>query len=269
MLDCNKSHKRPVIISGPCSLESKQLALDVAGYLAEAVKGLDVDFYFKGSFDKANRTSISSFRGPGLDRGLEILQTVQDKTGLRLTTDIHETHQAEAIGEVVDIVQVPAFLCRQTDLLVAAGQTGKLVNIKKGQFMAPAAMRFAVEKVKSVTGQNVYLTERGTFFGYGDLVVDFRSMRIMSEFAPVIFDAGHSVQQPAAETASTGGRRVFIRDLALAAATQNVDGLFFETHPKPDMAKSDGANMLSLKEAGKLIRDFLSIWKTVLAHETE
>lgn len=267
MPDKQKMRERPVIISGPCSLESKQLALDVAGYLAETIAGLDVDFYFKGSFDKANRTSISSFRGPGLDNGLEILQTVQDKTGLRLTTDIHETYQAEAVGKVVDIIQIPAFLCRQTDLLIAAGQTGKVVNIKKGQFMAPAAMQFAVEKVKSVTDQQVYLTERGTFFGYGDLVVDFRSMRIMSEFAPVIFDAGHSVQQPAANSASTGGRRVFIRDLALAAATQNVDGLFFETHPKPESAKSDGENMLSLDDAGKLIRDFISVWRTVPAYE--
>ncbi|MCD6327439.1 3-deoxy-8-phosphooctulonate synthase [bacterium] len=234
------------IIAGPCVIESQDHALMVAEMIQEALGSLGMSFTFKSSFDKANRTSVSSFRGIGMEHGLEALMHVKEQLGIRVLTDVHETGQVADVANVVDVLQIPAFLCRQTDLLVEAGKTGLAVNIKKGQFMSPADMRFSVEKVKSTGNQDVYLTERGSTFGYGNLVVDMRSISIMKQIGvPVIFDATHSVQLPGAAGGSSGGAREFVEPLAYAAVAAGCDGLFFEVHDDPDNAPCDGPNMIT------------------------
>ncbi len=250
-----------IVIAGPCVIEDRDSLFKVA----KEVKELQTEFpkstfIFKASFDKANRSSIHSYRGPGLKKGLELLKEVKEEFSLPITTDIHEPWQAELVAEVVDVVQIPAFLCRQTDLLVQAAKTGKVVNVKKGQFMAPWDMENVVEKLKVSGAKEVWLTERGTTFGYNNLVVDFRSIPVMKGFADkVIFDATHSVQRPGGLGKSSGGDREFIPYLSRAAVAAGVDGLFFETHPQPEKALSDGPNMLKLSYFPELIRKLLAL----------
>ncbi|MBQ6238629.1 MAG: 3-deoxy-8-phosphooctulonate synthase [Bacteroidales bacterium] len=240
---------KPVIIAGPCVIESMECLCQVAEELVRLNKKFGVDIIFKSSFDKANRTSISSFRGPGLDRGLQMLADIKSRYGLRLLTDIHESWQAKAVGEVVDVIQIPAFLCRQTDLLVAAAQTGKTVNIKKAQFLSGLDMEFPVQKVRESGNDDIWLTERGNVYGYNNLVVDFRNIADMKRFTPtVIMDCTHSVQRPGAAGGKTGGDRQFVPAMALAAKAFGATGYFFEVHPNPDEAKSDGPNMLRLTD---------------------
>jgi len=242
------------LIAGPCVIESRDLVFEVAIRLRDVCEELGIPLVFKASFDKANRTSADSFRSLGFDESLAILGEVREKLGLPVVTDIHEPAQAAPVAEVVDMLQIPAFLCRQTDLLRAAGQTGRAVNVKKGQFMAPADMEFAVRKVAPDGGARVTLTERGSTFGYRDLVVDFRSLDVMRRFAPVVFDATHSVQSPGGAGGSSGGDRRYVAGLARAAVAFGVDALFLETHPRPDEALSDGANMLPLGELEGVLR---------------
>ena len=245
---------KTTFIAGPCVIESQELLYTVAEKLVEINQKLEVDIIFKASFDKANRTSISSFRGPGLERGLEMLANVKSKYGLKLLTDIHESYQAEAVGQVVDVLQIPAFLCRQTDLLVAAAQTGKVVNIKKAQFLSGPDMKYPVEKAKEAGAAEVWLTERGNTFGYNNLVVDFRNIPDMKEIVPtVIMDCTHSVQRPGAMGGKTGGDRRFVPSMALAAKAFGATGYFFEVHPNPDKGLSDGPNMLELDKLESLI----------------
>jgi 2-dehydro-3-deoxyphosphooctonate aldolase (KDO 8-P synthase) len=251
-------------------IESEALTLEIAQRLAEISARLSVPLVFKASFDKANRTSLDSYRGPGMERGLEILAHVRRETGLPVTTDIHETYQAEPAGEVCDLLQIPAFLARQTDLLVAAAKTGKAVNVKKGQFMAPWDMRHVVGKLSAAGCRNMMLCERGTFFGYGRLVNDMRAIVQMQELGPpVIFDATHSVQEPGGLGATTGGNRAMVEPLARAAVAIGVDGLFFETHPDPDRSPSDGANMAPLDRFEELLRRLLAIRRAVDAIAAE
>lgn len=249
---------KTTFIAGPCVIESQELLYAVAEKLVEINQKLKVDIIFKASFDKANRTSISSFRGPGLERGLEMLANVKSKYGLKLLTDIHESHQAEAVGQVVDVLQIPAFLCRQTDLLVAAAKTGKAVNIKKAQFLSGPDMKYPVEKAKEAGAAEVWLTERGNTFGYNNLVVDFRNIPDMKEIVPtVIMDCTHSVQRPGAMGGKTGGDRRFVPAMALAAKAFGATGYFFEVHPNPDKGLSDGPNMLELDNLEGLIANLL------------
>ena len=249
---------KTTFITGPCVIESQELLYTVAEKLVEINQKLKVDIIFKASFDKANRTSISSFRGPGLERGLEMLANVKSKYGLKLLTDIHESHQAEAVGQVVDVLQIPAFLCRQTDLLVAAAKTGKVVNIKKAQFLSGPDMKYPVEKAKEAGAAEVWLTERGNTFGYNNLVVDFRNIPDMKEIVPkVIMDCTHSVQRPGAMGGKTGGDRRFVPAMALAAKAFGATGYFFEVHPNPDKGLSDGPNMLELDKLEGLIANLL------------
>lgn len=249
---------KTTFIAGPCVIESQELLYTVAEKLVEINQKLKVDIIFKASFDKANRTSISSFRGPGLERGLEMLANVKSKYGLKLLTDIHESHQAEAVGQVVDVLQIPAFLCRQTDLLVAAAKTGKIVNIKKAQFLSGPDMKYPVEKAKEAGATEVWLTERGNTFGYNNLVVDFRNIPDMKEIVPkVIMDCTHSVQRPGAMGGKTGGDRRFVPAMALAAKAFGATGYFFEVHPNPDKGLSDGPNMLELDKLEGLIAKLL------------
>lgn len=244
----------PIFIAGPCVIESAQLLDTVAAELVRLRQTLGVEIIFKASFDKANRTSLGSFRGPGMEQGLRMLADVKSKYGLRILTDIHETWQAGPTGEVVDVIQIPAFLCRQTDLLVAAAETGKAVNIKKGQFLSPEAMGFALQKVRDAGNDNVALTERGVTFGYQDLVVDYRGIPEMQKFgAPVILDVTHSLQQPNQAAGVTGGRPDLIDTIARAGVAVGVDGIFIETHQNPSVAKSDGANMLPLAQLPVLL----------------
>jgi len=249
---------KTTFIAGPCVIESQELLYTVAEKLVEINQKLKVDIIFKASFDKANRTSISSFRGPGLERGLEMLANVKSKYGLKQLTDIHESHQAEAVGQVVDVLQIPAFLCRQTDLLVAAAKTGKIVNIKKAQFLSGPDMKYPVEKAKEAGATEVWLTERGNTFGYNNLVVDFRNIPDMKEIVPtVIMDCTHSVQRPGAMGGKTGGDRRFVPAMALAAKAFGATGYFFEVHPNPDKGLSDGPNMLELDKLEGLIANLL------------
>lgn len=259
-----------ILIAGPCAIESRDVLFSVAEKLVKYHEDKTIDFYFKSSFDKANRTSINSFRGPGLEEGLKLLDEVRAEFGYKLLTDIHTPDQAAPCADVVDVLQIPAFLCRQTDLLVEAAKTDAVVNIKKGQFLNPADMRYSVKKVLETRGiseegyevakQNgVWLTERGTTFGYGNLVVDMRSFLIMREFAPVVFDATHSVQMPGAAGGSSGGKREFVAPLAKAAAAIGTDGFFFETHNNPCEALCDGPNMLSPEDLSKTIEDIKAI----------
>ncbi len=246
---------KTICIAGPCVMESYSLMEEVARELVRLKELYQIDIYFKSSFDKANRTSIHSFRGPGMDKGLMWLSDIKAKYGLPLLTDIHESYQAAAVGEVVDVVQIPAFLCRQTDLLVAAARTGKIVNIKKAQFLSGLDMQYPVEKVKEAGGLDVWLTERGNMYGYNNLVVDFRNIADMKRFTPtVIMDCTHSVQRPGAAGGKTGGNREFIPAMALAAKAFGATGYFFEVHPYPDNALSDGPNMLYLKKLEDVLK---------------
>ena len=246
--------KRPVLIAGPCVIESAELLDNVAAKLVEINQKLGTDIIFKASFDKANRTSITSFRGPGIDRGLQMMADIKAKYGLRLTTDIHETWQAELAGQVVDIIQIPAFLCRQTDLLLAAARTGKTVNIKKAQFLSGRDMRYPVEKARDAGAKEVWLTERGNMMGYNNLVVDFRNIPDMLEITEtVIMDCTHSVQRPGDSDGKTGGDRRFVPQMALAAKAFGATGFFFEVHPTPDQGLSDAANMLELSVLSNLV----------------
>ncbi|QFU16435.1 3-deoxy-8-phosphooctulonate synthase [Microvirga thermotolerans] len=242
------------IIAGPCAMESREHALEMASALKEIATKLGLGLVYKSSFDKANRTSVSSARGIGLDRALSIFAEVKEKLGLPVLTDVHESGQCAPVGEVVDVLQIPAFLCRQTDLLIAAAKTGRAVNVKKGQFLAPWDMANVAEKVRSSGNPNVMLTERGASFGYNTLVSDMRALPIMAETgAPVIFDATHSVQQPGGRGATSGGQREFVPVLARAAVAVGVAGVFIETHQDPDKAPSDGPNMVPLKEMEALL----------------
>ncbi|QCE32277.1 3-deoxy-8-phosphooctulonate synthase [Acetobacteraceae bacterium] len=244
------------LIAGPCQIESRQHALEVALSLKEVCTALKIGLVYKSSFDKANRSSISSKRGVGLSKGLDILHEVRETTGLPILTDVHLPEQCAEVASVVDILQIPAFLCRQTDLLLAAGHTGKPVNIKKGQFMAPWQMQGAVEKIKTTGNQNIFLCERGTSFGYGNLVVDMRSLSIMKETGcPIVFDGTHSVQMPGERGSESGGQREFIAPLSKAAVAIGISALFLETHPDPDKAPSDGACMLPLKALFPLLQE--------------
>ena len=246
--------KRPVLIAGPCVIESAELLDTVAAKLVEINQKLGTDIIFKASFDKANRTSITSFRGPGIERGLQMMADIKAKYGLRLTTDIHETWQAEPTGQVVDIIQIPAFLCRQTDLLLAAARTGKTVNIKKAQFLSGRDMRYPVEKARDAGAKEVWLTERGNMMGYNNLVVDFRNIPDMLEITEtVIMDCTHSVQRPGGSNGKTGGDRRFVPQMALAAKAFGATGFFFEAHPTPDQGLSDAANMLELSALSDLV----------------
>lgn len=249
---------QPIFIAGPCVIESQELLNIVAEELVRINKSLGTDIIFKASFDKANRTSIHSFRGPGLKKGIDMLAKVKADYGLRLLTDIHESWQAEAVGEVCDVIQIPAFLCRQTDLLVAAAQTGKTVNIKKAQFLSGQDMRYPVEKALDAGAKEVWLTERGNIYGYNNLVVDFRNIPDMLDITPrVIMDCTHSVQRPGAGGGKTSGDRRFVPSMALAAKAFGANGYFFEVHPDPDNALSDGPNMLYLKDLKNLIKKLI------------
>lgn len=252
-VNCGMGH--PLMwIAGPCVIESHDLTLAIADRLAEIAASLEVPLVFKASFDKANRSSANSFRGPGLEKGLETLAAVKQRTGLPVTTDIHEVSQAMPAAQVCDLLQIPAFLARQTDLVQEAGRTGKAINVKKGQFMAPWDMKNVVSKMAEVNNPNLLLTERGTTFGYNQLVNDMRSIPWMQELGcPVIFDATHSVQKPGGKGTSTDGDRRMVPFLARAAVACGCDGIFVETHPQPDKALSDGPNMIALDQIGELI----------------
>ena len=245
---------KQIFIAGPCVIESAELLDTVASKLIAINKRLGTDIIFKASFDKANRTSISSFRGPGIDRGLQMLNDVKEKYGLQLLTDIHEAWQAKPVGDVVDVIQIPAFLCRQTDLLVAAAKTGRTVNIKKAQFLSGRDMRYPIEKVREAGASEVWLTERGNMMGYNNLVVDFRNIPDMLELCDtVIMDCTHSVQRPGGADGKTGGDRRFVPQMALAAKAFGATGWFFEVHPTPDQGLSDAANMLELDKLERLV----------------
>ena len=248
----------PKIIAGPCVIESAELLDEVARTIVDINQKLGTDIIFKASFDKANRTSLSSYRGVGIDRGLQMLADVRSKWGLKILTDIHEAWQAEPVGQVVDVLQIPAFLCRQTDLLVAAAHTGKCVNIKKAQFLSGVDMRYPYEKAVESGASEVWLTERGNIYGYNNLVVDFRNIADMLGIAPtVIMDCTHSVQRPGAAGGKTGGNREFVPAMALAAKAFGANGYFFEVHPTPDSAMSDGPNMLHLSDLERVVKSIL------------
>lgn len=247
-----------VVIAGPCVIESEDMVMQVAKELYEVVMEKNVQFYFKASFDKANRTSIDSYRGPGLEKGLSILQKVKDIYNIGIVTDIHEPWQAKQVAKVADIIQIPAFLCRQTDLLIAAAQTGKAVNVKKAQFMAPWDMKYVVNKLEVSGARQIFLCERGTSFGYNRLVVDMTSLIEMRNLGyPVIYDATHSVQRPGGKEGSSDGNRNYIPYLARAAASIGVDGIFAEVHPVPEHALSDGANMITIEEFKYILEEVL------------
>ena len=263
------SNGRLILVSGPCSMESASLTNDICAELVQISKELDIDLIFKSSFDKANRTNIESYRSMGVEQGLEILRNLRERYAVPVTTDVHETWQVQLAAEVVDIIQIPAFLCRQTDLVVAAGDSGKVVNIKKGQFMSPEEMRFVVEKAGGGNSDLCIVTERGSSFGYNNLVVDFRSLPLMRKFVPTFFDVTHSTQRPGSLNGSSGGNREWAPYLARAAAAVGVDGYFIETHPNPDKALSDGPLMIrtdkmrelvgQLKQIHELQRSFIEI----------
>ena len=250
--------KEATIIAGPCVIESAELLETVARKLMEINEKQGTDIIFKASFDKANRTSIRSFRGPGLERGLQLLSDIKTKYGLRILTDIHEAWQAKPAGEVCDVLQIPAFLCRQTDLLVAAAQTGRVINIKKAQFLSGKDMKYPVEKAREAGAKDIWLTERGNMLGYNNLVVDFRNIPDMLEIVPtVIMDCTHSVQRPGGSDGKTGGDRRFVPQMALAAKAFGATGWFFEVHPDPDKGLSDAANMLELDKLEPLIKEII------------
>jgi 2-dehydro-3-deoxyphosphooctonate aldolase (KDO 8-P synthase) len=261
------------LVAGPCVIESEEHALFMAEVIKGVTRSLNVPFIFKASYDKANRTSMRSFRGPGLAEGLRILKKVKDEVHIPVLTDVHEVKDVPKVAEVVDVLQIPAFLCRQTDLIVAAGMTERVVNIKKGQFVSPWDMRHAVEKCRAAGNDRVFVTERGSSFGYNNLVVDMRSLAIMRKFAPVVFDATHSVQLPSAsadgDQAVSGGQPEFIPLLARAAVAAGVDGVFMEVHDNPKEAKSDGANALESTKLRGVLKELLAVQKAVAqAHVT-
>lgn len=256
--------KKLMVIAGPCVIESEEMVMQIAKQMKEICDRLDVEYYFKASFDKANRTSISSFRGPGIEEGIKILKKVKDTYALKIVTDIHEPWQAEVVSDVVDIIQIPAFLCRQTDLLVAAAHTGKIINVKKAQFLAPWDMKNVVTKIEESGNRNIMLCERGTSFGYNTLVVDMTGIQEMKKFGyPVVFDATHSVQKPGGRGNATGGNREYVEPLAKAAIAAGADALFFEVHPDPDNALSDGPNMVYLNEFEDMMKRILKVYEAV------
>jgi 2-dehydro-3-deoxyphosphooctonate aldolase (KDO 8-P synthase) len=253
-----------ILVAGPCVIESRELVFEIAERVKQITDKLGIDYIFKASFDKANRSSGSSFRGPGVSDGLDVLAEVKRRYGLRVLTDIHESHQAAPVAEVVDVLQIPAFLCRQSDLLLAAAEathgTNKVINVKKGQFLAPWDMVQVVAKLREGGAENIWLTERGSSFGYNTLVVDYRSLpQLQALGCPVIFDATHSVQQPGGRGTSSGGQREFVAPLARAAVAVGVDGLFMEVHPDPENALSDGPNMVPLHRLELLLEQLLAI----------
>ncbi len=247
------------LIAGPCVIESEAHALKMASAIGKIAEDLKLPYIFKSSYDKANRTSIRSFRGPGVEEGARILAKVARATGLPVLTDVHDAHDVDRVAEAVDVLQIPAFLCRQTDLLVAAAKTGRAVNVKKGQFVAPSDMQHAVQKCRDAGNQRIFLTERGASFGYHNLVVDMRSLAIMREFAPVVFDATHSVQLPSATNGVSGGQPQFIPLLSRAAVAAGIDGIFMEVHDDPAEAKSDGANAMPLERLRDTLQQLLAI----------
>ena len=252
------------LIAGPCAIESEEMAMDIAKKMVDITNKLGIEYTFKGSFDKANRTSIYSKRGLGIDEGLRILEKIKKTFDISVATDIHESLQAEPVGKVVDVVQIPAFLCRQTDLLVAAAKTGKCVNIKKAQFLAPWDMKNCIQKVSDSGNDNIMVCERGTSFGYNNLVVDMTGLVEMKKFGyPVVFDATHSVQKPGGKGNATGGNREYVEYLAKAAIAVGVDGLFMETHQNPDIAWSDGLNMVKLDDMEDLLIKLVKVHKAV------
>jgi 2-dehydro-3-deoxyphosphooctonate aldolase (KDO 8-P synthase) len=252
--------KRLVLFAGPCAAESFDICLETGTKVKAICDKLGIDYVFKASFDKANRTSTGSYRGPSMDMGLEILAMVKQHLKVPVVTDVHESYQCDEVAQVVDVLQIPAFLCRQTDLLKAAARTGKAIKIKKGQFMAPEDMKYAIDKVRGEGNNDVFLTERGASFGYHNLVVDMRSLPIMRQYTPVVFDVTHSIQQPGGMGGSSGGQREFAPYLARAAAAVGVDGFFIETHPNPAKALSDGPNMIPLNEMEAFITEIKKIW---------
>jgi 2-dehydro-3-deoxyphosphooctonate aldolase (KDO 8-P synthase) len=249
-----------VLFAGPCAAESFDICMETGAAMKGICAELGIGYVFKSSFDKANRTSSGSYRGPSVESGLEILRRVKSELKVPIVTDVHESYQCEEVASVVDVLQIPAFLCRQTDLLIAAARTGKPVKIKKGQFMAPEDMKFAVEKVRGEGNNNVFLTERGSSFGYHNLVVDYRSLPIMRQYTPVVFDVTHSVQRPGGLGGKSGGDRQYAGMLARAAAAVGVDGFFIETHPNPEKALSDGPNMIPLKEMREFVESIKTFW---------
>jgi 2-dehydro-3-deoxyphosphooctonate aldolase (KDO 8-P synthase) len=255
-----------VLFAGPCAAESYDLCIEVGTKVKQLCTELGIEYIFKSSFDKANRTSSGSYRGNTMEAGLEILSRVKKELNVPIVTDVHESYQCAEAATVADVLQIPAFLCRQTDLLRAAAKTGKAVKIKKGQFMAPEDMQYAVQKVRAEGNNNVFLTERGASFGYHTLVVDIRSLPIMRQYSPVIFDVTHSVQQPGGKGGSSGGQREFAPFLARAAAAAGVDGFFIETHPVPEKALSDGPNMIPLKEMESFLKMIKAHWDLARTH---
>ena len=258
--------KKIMLIAGPCVIESEENVMLIAKTMKEIAERLNLDYYFKASFDKANRTSINSYRGPGIEEGLRILKKVKDTFGLKIATDIHEPWQAEKAAEEADIIQIPAFLCRQTDLLVAAAKTGKLINVKKAQFLAPWDMANVVKKIEDSGNKNIMLCERGTAFGYNTLVVDMTGIVEMKKFGyPVVMDATHSVQKPGGKGNATGGNREYVEPLAKAAIAAGADALFFEVHPDPDNALSDGPNMVKLDEFEEMLKRIIRVYDAIHA----
>lgn len=251
---------RMVLFAGPCAAESYDICMETGTKVKQLCATLGISYVFKASFDKANRTSSDSYRGPSMEGGLQILERVRKDLGVPIVTDVHESYQCAEVATVVDVLQIPAFLCRQTDLLIAAARTGKAVKVKKGQFMAPGDMKYAVDKVRGEGNNKVFLTERGASFGYHNLVVDMRSLPIMRQFTPVVFDVTHSVQQPGGLGGKSGGQREFAPYLAKAAAAAGVDGFFIETHPNPAQALSDGPNMIPLHEMEDFLQMILRFW---------
>ena len=252
------------LIAGPCVIESEDLVFETAKKLKEITDKLNLDFVFKTSYDKANRTSIKSFRGPGLEKGLAIIKEIKKALNIKVLTDVHDVHDVEKVAEVVDVIQIPAFLSRQTDLILEVSRTGKIVNVKKAQFMAPWDIKFVIEKIESVGNRNIWITERGYIFGYNNLVVDFRSIVIMKKFGyPVIYDATHSLQKPSAGNGFSGGEREFIPYLARAAVAVGIDGLFMEVHPNPENALSDAQTQYPLSQLENLLKQLIEIDKLV------
>lgn len=255
---------RLVLIAGPCVIESEENVMQIAKELKEITNRLDIDFYFKASFDKANRTSISSYRGPGIEEGLRILEKVKNTYNLKIATDIHESWQAKRVADVCDLIQIPAFLCRQTDLIIAAAKTGKIINVKKAQFLAPWDMKNVVNKIEEMGNFNIMLCERGTSFGYNTLVVDMTGINEMKKLGyPVVMDATHSVQKPGGKGNATGGNREYVEPLAKAAVAAGADALFFEVHPDPDKALSDGPNMVKLTEFEEMLKRIIKVYDSV------
>lgn len=253
-----------MLLAGPCVIENEEMVFETATKIKEIAWKLKINMYFKASFDKANRTSINSYRGPGIDKGLKILENVKKELGVKIVTDIHEPWQAEPVSKVADIIQIPAFLCRQTDLLVAAAKTGKVINVKKAQFLAPWDMKNVVTKLEESGNRNIMLCERGTSFGYNTLVVDMTGIQEMKKFGyPVVFDATHSVQKPGGKGDATGGNREYVEALAKAAVAAGADALFFEVHPNPSTALSDGPNMVFLDEFEGLLSRVLKVYEAV------